>query len=54
MWLSRKERPTATEAGNNWERLNFPTAEEEAFAEGVGMEPPEKKLKVNRKVIVQQ
>ena len=30
---------------NNWLRLNFPTAEEEAFAQGEGM-PPKKKRKV--------
>jgi hypothetical protein len=32
-------------AGKNWLRLNFPTAEEEAFAEGAGMPPPKKKQK---------
>ena len=33
-------------AGNTWKQLNFPTAEEAAFAEDAGMEPPKKKRKV--------
>ena len=31
--------------GRNWVRLNFPTTEEEAFADGGGMPPPKKKRK---------
>jgi hypothetical protein len=33
-------------SGTKWKCLNFPTAEERAFAEGAGMEPPKKKQKV--------
>lgn len=46
---ARQQRPTGeahgVKAGRHWLRLNFPTVEEEAYAEGEGMQPPKKKQK---------
>ena len=49
---ARRLRPTGEAHGwqsrNNWLRVNFPTAEEEAFAEDEGMSPAKKRKVLQR------